>query len=361
MQTPLTTPHRQGVTPVTATIRPGDIMLDAEGNRIHIHGGSIIAVDEQYYWYGEDKSKSTPATGRWHSGVRAYRSSDLTTWHDVGTIIPAEPDVPDSPLHPEAMMDRPHIVRHPRTGNFVCWMKVMHTDGKQRSWVYQAEHFQGPYNLVRPGFEPLGMSAGDFDLVVDPETGRGYYFFERVHSELICADLTDDLTDVTGTFSSHFPHPHPPFVREAPAYFRHDGRHYLITSGTSWYFPNRSEIAVADDYHGPWTVLGDPHPNDATGTSFHSQISSVFTLENGRHIALADRWLPDMPDDMIRRAWDATEAQFAGGTPDPEINEIVQAGAPDTSSARHVWLEIQFQDHRPVIEWQDAWSPESNK
>ena len=104
---------------MTATIRPGDIMLDAEGNRIHIHGGSIIAVDGQYYWYGEDKSKSTPATGRWHSGVRAYRSSDLTTWHDVGTIIPAEPDVPDSPLHPEAMMDRPHIQRHPRTRKIV--------------------------------------------------------------------------------------------------------------------------------------------------------------------------------------------------------------------------------------------------
>lgn len=345
---------------MTPSIRPGEIMHDAEGKRIHIHGGSILAVDRQYYWYGEDKSQSTPATGRWHSGVRAYRSSDLLTWHDLGTIIPAEPDVPDSPLHPESMMDRPHIVRHPTTGNFVCWMKVMHADGKQRSWVYQAERFEGPYRLVQQGFEPLGMSAGDFDLVIDPETGRGYYFFERVHSELICADLTDDLTNVTGTYSSHFPHPHPPFVREAPAYFRHEGRHYLITSGTSWYFPNRSEIAVADDYHGPWTVLGDPHRNDSTGTSFHSQISSVFTLDNGRHIALADRWLPDMPDDMIRRSWDATEAQFTGGTPDPEIDAFVKAGAPDTSSARHVWLEVRFEDQQPVIDWQDAWSPQDN-
>lgn len=47
-------------------IRPGEIMNDTEGKRIHIHGGSILAVDGEYYWYGEDKSQSTPATGRWH-------------------------------------------------------------------------------------------------------------------------------------------------------------------------------------------------------------------------------------------------------------------------------------------------------
>lgn len=59
---------------MTDLIRPGEIMNDTEGKRIHIHGGSILAVDGEYYWYGEDKSQSTPATGRWHSGVRAYRS-----------------------------------------------------------------------------------------------------------------------------------------------------------------------------------------------------------------------------------------------------------------------------------------------
>ena len=41
------------------------------------------------------------------------------------------------------------------------------------------------------------MSAGDFDLAA-AEDGKGYYFFERVHSETICADLTEDYTGVTG-------------------------------------------------------------------------------------------------------------------------------------------------------------------
>ena len=39
------------------------------------------------------------------------------------------------------------------------------------------------------------MSAGDFDLVVAPD-GKAYYMFERVHSETIIADLTDDYASV---------------------------------------------------------------------------------------------------------------------------------------------------------------------
>ena len=41
---------------------------------------------------------------------------------------------------------------------------------------------------------------------------------------------------------------------------------------------NPSEVAVAETYHGPFRVLGNPHRNDETNTSFHSQISSVFKL-----------------------------------------------------------------------------------
>src|SRR5918994_1576513 len=84
-------------------IRPGEILTDTEGKSIHIHGGSILALDGQYYWYGEDKSQSTPTTGRWHSGVRAYRSPDLTSWTDLGWILPAEPGDPESPLYPATM------------------------------------------------------------------------------------------------------------------------------------------------------------------------------------------------------------------------------------------------------------------
>lgn len=129
------------------------------------------------------------------------------------------------------------------------------------------------------------MSAGDFDLAVAPD-GKAYYYFERVHSETICADLTADYTDVTGYYSTHFPHTQPPFVREATAHCLRKGKHYLITSGTTGYLPNPSEVAVADTWHGPYTVLGNPHPDDESSTSFHSQISSIFKVP-GKRISIS--------------------------------------------------------------------------
>jgi hypothetical protein len=222
------------------------------------------------------------------------------------------------------------------------------------------------------------MSGGDFDLVVDPHDGKAYSYFERVHSELICADLTADGTDVTGYYSTHFPRGCPPYVREAPAYFSRRGKHYLITSGTSGYHPNPSEVAVADTYHGPWTVLGDPHPADESRSSFNSQISSVFRHPRKRdlYVALADRWLPGLPA--------AAGEAFASGAHmgavldhvakladphgnfgpvvehDPAIEPAALAvvAAADTSIADYVWLPIRFDGDAPVIDWRDEWSPD---
>ena len=239
------------------SITPGQVWLDTDGNRIHAHGGAILEVDGTFYWYGENKERSTPGSSIWHWGVRCYSSTDLYNWTDRGLIIPPDVDDPTSPLHPAMAMDRPHILRHPDSGRYVCWIKVMSPLG-QRSTVLVADALLGPYRVVRKDLKPLGMNAGDFDLVVDPTDGKGYYYFERVHSELICADLTGDYSDVTGYYSTHFPLVQPPYVREAPAYFTRNGLHYLVTSGTTGYYPNPSQVATAPSYHGPWTRAQRP-------------------------------------------------------------------------------------------------------
>ena len=264
-------------------------------------------------------------------------------------------------------------MRSPKTGLYVCWVKIMENAGAvQRSTVFTAPDILGPYTMVRTGLQPLGMNAGDFDLVVDPHDGKAYYYFERVHSELICADLTDDCTDVTGHYSTHFPLGSPPFVREAPAHFRRDDRHYLLTSGTSGYHPNPSEVATATDHHGPWTVLGNPHPDDASLTSYNSQISSVFRhpAKQDLYIALADRWLPGLPDaagptfatgaysQAVQAAWARV---FDPDAPEPEAATEIPAavgallGSPDTSIADYVWLPITFETGMPTLRWRDEW------
>ncbi len=342
------------------SIRPGEVWLDTKGERIQAHGGSLQFLEGRYYWYGENKEFTDPAKNIWHWGVRCYRSDDLYNWEDLGTIIPPDTEDPSSGLHPSSCMDRPHILYNRRTRKFVCWLKIMEKDGSQSETVLTADSLTGPYEVVRRRLYPLGMSAGDFDLV-SADDGKGYYYFERVHSETICADLTTDYTDVTGYYSTHFPRKHPPYVREATAHFLRRGRHYLVTSGTTGYFPNPSELAVADTWHGPYTVLGDPHPDDASRTSWHSQISSVFKVPGKRdlYIACADRWMPnamDVPYAPVGEAYDALFDRDASPERKAAAGQtLASLPAPNTREADYVWLPFRFDGDMGYLDWKDEW------
>ncbi|CAN7741571.1 family 43 glycosylhydrolase [Paenibacillus sp. LjRoot153] len=351
------------------SIRPGQTWLDTEGKRIQAHGGSIITVGDTFYWYGENKEKTKPGSGIWHWGVRCYTSKDLYNWEDKGIIIPPNELDESSPLHPAQYVDRPHIIFNQKTGKYVCWLKVMQKDGTQKSTVLTADHILGPYTMVQSDLRPLNMSAGDFDLVVSPD-GKAYYYFERVHSEFICADLNEDYTDVTGYYSTHFPNIQPPFVREAPAYFFRKGLHYLFTSGTTGYHPNPSEVACAKAVHGPWTVLGNPHPKDTSCTSYNSQITSVFKhpFKKDLYIALADRWMPNLLDlagedhangKGYQKTADIYKAIFEQDT-DYVMQEIHYSCDLDidTSVSDYVWLPIRFDGEMAYLDWKEEWKVE---
>ena len=349
------------------SIRPGQPWLDTNGKRIQAHGGSVIHIDGVYYFYGENKEGIDGTTPYCHWGVRAYKSTDLYNWEDCGVIIPAETADETSSLHPTHVAERPHIIYNARTKKYVAWIKHINADATQSETVLTADDFLGPYTKVRAGLFPLNMSAGDFDLVVAPD-GKAYYMFERVHSETIIADLTDDYTDVTGYYSTHFPHAGPPYVREATAHFLRNHRHYLITSGTTGYFPNPSEVAVADTWHGPYTVLGDPCPDDESRTSYHSQVSSVFKVPGKKdlYIALGDRWLPGEMDLKYEEYAALFEEDFIPGSgikASPAIREYMAKRSRDnTSISDYVWLPLRFEDpsaEHPdgmvYMDWHDEW------
>lgn len=359
-----------GTTDLRTSFSPSKVWLDTAGKPIQAHGGSILRVEDVFYWYGENKEGIVPGSGKWHNGVRCYSSADLYIWTDLGAIVPAVPDDPSSPLNPSSELDRPHIIYNAHTKKFVCWIKIIGKDGQTRT-VLTADRVTGPYTLIRSDIHPLGMSAGDFDLVIAPADHKAYQYYERVHSELICADLTEDYTDFTGYYSTHFPHPHPPEVRESPAYFLRNGKHYLATSGTTGYLPNPTEIASADTFHGPWSVLGDLHPSDRSRTSFNSQICSVFKHPHKKdlYVALADRWVPELPQqegerfangDASRETIESFGKLITGGRLTPgemkSVMPILAANKLNTSLATYVWLPIRFDGDRPSIEWRDEWS-----
>lgn len=345
---------------------PGEIWLDTGGKPIQVRGGSILKVGETFYWYGENKERTTGKDKIWHWGMRIYSSQDLYNWTDLGTFIPPRPNDSASPLHPFQFADRPHIIFNEKTGKFVCWIKFL-ADQYQTRTVLVADTITGPYKIVASGIRPLGMGAGDFDMVVSPDDRKAYMIFERVHSEMIIADLNDEYTGFSGYYSTHLPRPGPPFTREGLSYFRRGSKHYIASSGTTGYFPNPSEIASADTYHGPWTSLGALDREDRSETSFNSQISAVFKHPGKKdlYIALADRWCGPLggiefeSGDLSRKVRKAFENRFIRNAMTPEDESVMRKyGGLDvnTSLAMHVWLPVRFDGDRPYLEWRSEWS-----
>ena len=347
------------------TIRPGKFWYDTEGKRIQAHGGSLLYANGKYYWYGENKED---VTGRakgdtcpiWHKGVRLYSSDDLYNWTDEGVFL-VENENKQSPFYIGRIMERPHIVYNQKTKKFVLWAKIgglVDDDDEAFGNCYfavcESEDLHGEWqhvNTIR------AYSAGDFDFC--EMNGRMHVVFEKPHSEMLCGELNESYTDFNGNISSHLPYPFPPFVREAPAFFQRKGRNFILTSGTTAYFPNPTEVAEILQVHGEWKEWGNACIGDKEENSFHAQFSSVFKhpFKKDLYIALGDRWLNDLSKNM----------------PDPRVmfenifNKELKSTRYDvskytdenTSEATYVWLPIRFrEDGIPYLCWEDEWKIE---
>ena len=351
------------------SIKPGQIWLDTNGKPIQAHGFQVMEKDGTYYWYGENKEFTTLGSHVWTYGIRCYRSKDFYNWEDCGLII--KPDTTDylSPLHFSQTLDRPHIVYAPKTRKYVCWIKSMDEDGY--FVILQADDILGPYRYVR-SLKPEGYGVGDFDMYIDPETQKGYVWYERPHWELICAELTDDCLGVTPKFSRHFVGKRPPFTREAPTHFVHEGKHFLFSSGTTGYVPNVSMVASFTDYHGQYKDLGDPHPTDKYHHSFCSQITDVVKIPGRNlYVAVADRWMPQIANTTLP----AEEAKrmitryknhrpFPRDFSEPRTKDKrneVREGWDVTYNSTYVFLPVTFKNGKPQIEWKEEWRIEDYK
>lgn len=344
--------------------RPGKTWYDTEGKRIQAHGGSILFVDGTFYWYGENKEGITGmATGEkcknWHQGVRLYSSKDLYNWQDEGVILYEAQDS-THPFFPANIMDRPHILYNAKTAQFVLWAKCSRVAdfGDCFFAVCVSENIRGPFQLLSCN-ECVPYHAGDFDLF--ESDGKAYIIYENPHTEMICQTLSEDYTRLTEERSTHLPEKCPPFVREAPAYFRRNGKNYVFTSGTTGYYPNATLTHTFAQPHGKWRTLGKTCVEDEKNNSFHAQFSSVFRhpyIED-LYIALGDRWLTDLPldipdmENIFYRLFDKNQP------PLPENFSFSEISEENTGEADYVWLPVQFaEDGTPYLRWMSRWTTE---
>ena len=339
-------------------IENGKPSFDTDGKKMYAQFPHIIYHNGKYYLYGSNKEFSDGKSGIWHWGIRIYESEDLYNWKDLGLIIPPDEADKTSPLHPNNYMDAPCIIYNEKTQKWVCWLINM---GEKKAFTLTADSLFGPYTMCK-SFSPCGLPIGDFDIA-KTQNGKAYIYFNKPHTEIICAELTEDFTALTGNYHSILEHPESvPYARESPAYFEKDGKHYLITSGTTGFFPNPSEVAVADDLLGDFKSLGNPHLNDESRTSFHSQIRSVFKVPTKKnlYIALADRWLPrcmHIPYEVYEEWF---KIWFHGASEEETKRALERLNSydhdEDVSKAEYVLLPLIFRDGKVLIEWRDSWS-----
>ena len=343
----------------------GAPMYDVDGKRMHVQFPHIIAHEGVFYLYGSNKEFSDGKSGIWHWGVKMYRSADLYHWEEVGLVIPPDEQNRDSLLNPHSIMDAPCLIYNEKTKKWVFWVIEM---VQQKAYTFVSDCLTGPYTSTGDGFFPCGFTIGDFDLAYG-ENGKAFIYFNNPHTQIVCAELTDDFTGVTGVYHTILHHPESvPYAREAPAHFERNGKHYLITSGTTGFFPNPSEVAVADAHLEDYVNLGDPHVGDESQSSFHSQIRSVFKHPTkDLYIALADRWLPDYMDVPYKLIYDFYYAHWQLRTPEAieKAEGVLKARSvdpntetQDVSKAECVFLPIVFDGEKPTISWRERWTIE---
>ena len=296
-------------TPLAAdcAFTPGQPWLDTDGRPIDAHGGGILLDRGVYYWYGESHREG--AGNR--TGVTVYSSRDLCRWKNEGLALPKDA-VPER-FRDTGVCERPKVVRNARTGRYVMWMHLDADDYTAASaGVAEADSPTGPFRFLhasRPIRHDYGYSAKDraherergntyrdMNLFVDDD-GTAYVFYaSEDNATTYVARLAADYTKVEepAVLGKTWARVLPGAFREAPAPFKHAGRYYMLTSGTTGWAPNPADLAVADHPFGPWRPLGNPFtgPGGRRPASARRARSCCRPPASppGHFVYLGDRW-----------------------------------------------------------------------
>ncbi len=308
-------------------IRPGALWHDTAGHVINAHGGGVLFDRGVYWWYGEHKVYGA-AGNRAYVGVHAYSSTDLVNWDDRGVAL-AVTDDPASDITAGCILERPKVVRCPKTGQYVMYFHLeLKGQGYKaaRVGIATAERPEGPF-AFRRSLRPNGAMSRDMTLFVEND-GTAYHVFASEENRTLHIDaLTEDYLDYTGAS-----------IRmavddstEAPAICRQGDWYYLIGSGCTGWRPNKARLYRAKTLAGPWERLGNPcrgvNPASGLGADITWGAQSTFLLpvagRPGEVIALFDIWHPQNHEE-----------------------------------SRYVWLPVTFEADRLWIDWRAAWRPQ---
>lgn len=323
----------------------GQAWKDDKGNLIQAHGGQVqklTYIDKEtgkevtkWWWVGEDKSSGA------HGGICAYSSDDLYNWHFEGIVmrnVETREQLDEEAYFKDlyagcseeeldhiyeclsaqtAIIERPKLLYNEKTGMYVIWF---HADGPTKTstssyaaasaGVAVSETPYGPFGFIEryrlntcpedqedcyP--QSKGM-ARDMNLFVDDD-GTAYIIYSSEENlTLYISKLNEEYTYLAtdpqeAVYGEDFIRLFPGAQREAPALIKKDGYYYLMTSGCTGWAPNQARYYRAESILGEWENMGDPCIKDEKLTTFDSQSTCIFAVNDEEYIYMGDRWFSD--------------------------------------------------------------------
>jgi hypothetical protein len=272
-----------GYAQVEAIVPAGD-WRDTQGNLIAATEGGIIKVNQLYYLWGMDRSKSNYA----FVGVNLYSSPDLKNWTFVNQILKSSSHVD---LSNSAVVERAKLLHNAKTGQFILWM---HYEGHNAYSVAEVAYatcatIGGNYTF-QSHFRPLSIDSRDMNVYQDDD-GKAY---------LICTTFGNQNVSLFELDASYTSIVKETFRGAANTNNMQCEGHAIIKTGgyyfwamslcTGWDF-NDNHYFYAKSLAGPWTSGG----NIAT-TNTHTYESQVgFAVQipgtvSTTYLYMGDRW-----------------------------------------------------------------------
>lgn len=261
---------------------------DTNGNPIQAHGGGMVKVGSNYYWFGENRDD----TGHF-LGVSCYRSSDLKNWTYVRDVLTKNSA---SELN-YCWVERPKVMYNASTGQYVMWMHWENGDhyGEARAAVAYCNSVDGNYTY-QGSFRPLagqgiidhgkdGYMSRDCSVFVDTD-GRGYFISAaNENADLMLYRLTSDYRRIDSLVAKLFAGA----SREAPCLFKRGNYYFLLTSGCTGWSPNQAQYSVSTSLSSGWSSLR----NIGDSNTFYSQPAFVIPVQGSStttYLYTGDRW-----------------------------------------------------------------------
>jgi hypothetical protein len=265
----------------TVTFNPGTIWPDDRGQHIQAHGGGILKLGPDYYWFGEDRSQGLE---RGFHYVSCYSSTDLAHWTFRRQVVKlADPEE----LGPRWVLERPKVFYNARTKKFVMYA---HIDGKggykvASVAVFTCDTVDGNYHYLK-SFRPLDHESRDIGQFIDDD-GSAYLIFEDRPFGFRIASLSDDYLTVEKQICLIPEH------LEGGALVHYRGLYYVIGSGLTGWRPNPNKFATAAKLSGPWSEFKDIAPPESnTYGSQSTMMIKVIGTKATTVIYLGDFWKP---------------------------------------------------------------------